>query len=309
MRSSSKQWSWKVALLAGSAGLAVDARAADPKEWGDESAAEDEKQPEKHTATPVPGDAEGAAATSEDTAATESSAAPAASEDAPAEDAGTEHGQDTQLLLGARYRGLFIPAGVLHAFIEGGESVYVNGVGPELAIRHDDVEYVLSAWLALYDFGPVAVKGNSDAEEAWEIVESEMKAVYLTFDYLWHTPLSLGLELSYGGGAGLGILFGNLYRTQATLENGGTIGDPDDYVPCDGVNQPPQGGYCDDINDHYDGYGEPSWFNGGAKPSLYPWLAGQIGLRYQPHAKFVARLDLGLGTSGLFFGVGADYAL
>ena len=305
--SSSKQWSWRVALLAGSAWLATDARAADPKEWGDESAAEDDKQPEKHAATPAPADA--AAATSEDATASESPAATAVTEDVPAEAPSSDDGKNTQLLLGARYRGIFMPAGVLHAFIEGGESVYVNGVGPEFAIRHDDVEYVMSAWLALYDFGPVAVKGTSDEEEAWEIVESEMKALYLTFDYLWHTPLTSGLELSYGGGAGLGILFGNLYRTQATLANGGTIGNPDDYVPCAGVNQPPQGGYCDDINEHYDGYSEPSWFNGGAKPSLFPWLAGQIGLRYQPNPKFVARLDLGLGLSGIFFGVGADYGL
>lgn len=55
--SSSKQWSWTVALLAGSAWLATDARAADPREWGDESAAQDDEQPEKHAATPALADA------------------------------------------------------------------------------------------------------------------------------------------------------------------------------------------------------------------------------------------------------------
>jgi hypothetical protein len=294
-----------MALIVGSVGLAAGARAADPKEWGDESAAAEDEAPEKPSATPAPGEA--APATAEATTPSESTpeAAPA---DALSWD-DTRSAGNTALALGARYRGLFIPAGVLHAFIDGGESLYVNGVGPEFSIRQDNVEFVLSAWLAFYDMGPVAIKGTSDAEEAWEIVESDMKALYLTFDYLWNTPLASGLELSYGGGAGLGITFGSLYRTQATLESGGTIGDPDDYVPCAGVNQPPQGGYCDDINDHYDGYAEPSWFNGGAKPSLFPWLAGQIGLRYQPHPKVVGRLDVGLGLSGLFFGVGVDYAL
>jgi len=305
MRSSSLgPWFWRVALLVGSAGLATGARAADPKEWGDESAAAEDEVEQKPSATPAPGEAAPAAP---DATASESPADAAPADTLSWED--TRSADNTALAVGARYRGLFIPAGVLHAFIDGGESVYVHGVGPEFSIRQDNVEYVLSAWLAFYDMGPVAIKGSSDAEEAWEIVESEMKALYLTFDYLWNTPLASGLELSYGGGAGLGITFGNLYRTQATLASGGTIGDPDDYVPCAGVNQPPQGGYCDDINDHYDGYSEPSWFNGGAKPSLFPWLAGQIGLRYQPHPKVVSRLDLGLGLSGLFFGVGVDYAL
>jgi hypothetical protein len=107
---------------------------------------------------------------------------------------------------------------------------------------------------------------------------------------------------------GLGFLFGDLKRTQATLPAGASPGDADAYVPCtaQGV---PNAIYCDDINDHYGDYSEPNWFNGGAKPALFPWLTAQIGLRYQPHEKVVTRLDLGIGTSGLFFGVGADYSL
>ena len=38
-------------------------------------------------------------------------------------------------------------------------------------------------------------------------------------------------------------------------------------------------------------------------------LALQTGLRYKPHKKFVGRLDLGLGLSGFFLGVGADYGI
>ena len=141
----------------------------------------------------------------------------------------------------------------------------------------------------------------SDAEEAWEIVDASLKSLYVTFDYLWHTRLASTLELSYGGGAGIGYLFGDLHRQQATLAPGGT--------PCTGVNNPPTGGYCDDFNNHYGDYGEPNWFNGGAKPVLFPWITAQVGLRYQPHPNFIARLELGLGTSGLYFGVGADYGL
>lgn len=291
-------------LLAGVAAFsAASARAADPKEWGDESAAEDDKQakPASPDATVAPD----AAADAEAPAAPEA----ATPLDAPATEEASGATAASKYLLGLRYRGMFIPKAVLNWFADGGQSLYVNGVGPEFSIRDDDVEYVLSAWLAFYTMDPVAIKGKSDDELAWEIVDSEMKSLYLTFDYLWHHRFSSTLELSYGGGAGLGFLFGALHRTQATLVTGGTPGNPDDYVPCDGVNMPPQGGYCDDINNHYDGYDEPNWFHGGAKPVLFPWVTGQVGLRYQPHPKFVARLDLGLGTSGIYFGIGADYGL
>jgi hypothetical protein len=304
MRGSNSRVLGRALLLAGVAGFsAASAGAADPKEWGDESAAEEDKQ--EKPASPDATAAPDAAAAAEPAAAPEAEASTPLDEPAAAESgAGASNN-----LLGVRYRGLYIPQAVLNWFAEGGQSLYVSGVGPEFSIRDGKVEYVLSAWLAFYSMDPVAIKGKSDAEEAWEIVDSQMKSLYLTFDYLWHHPFSSTLELSYGGGAGLGFLFGALHRTQATLVTGGTPGNPDDYVPCDGVNMPPQGGYCDDINNHYDGYDEPNWFHGGSKPVLFPWVTGQVGLRYQPHPKFVARLDLGLGTSGLYFGIGADYGL
>jgi hypothetical protein len=210
-------------------------------------------------------------------------------------------------LLGLRYRGIYIPQTAVNWFVDGGDSVYVSGFGPEFSIRDGDVEYILSAWVALYDMSPVAIKGSNDEELAWEIVESDITALYLTADYHWHARLANQLELSYGGGAGLGLLLGDLYRTQATLRPGGAPGNPDDFVVCPARNS--NDPYCDDVNDHYEGYSEPSWFSGGSKPVIFPWLTGQVGLRYQPHEKLVTRLDVGLGTSGLFFGIGADYSL
>jgi hypothetical protein len=42
---------------------------------------------------------------------------------------------------------------------------------------------------------------------------------------------------------------------------------------------------------------------------VYPWLNFQIGIKYQPVDEFVARFELGLGSSGFWMGLGADYAL
>jgi hypothetical protein len=256
-------------------------------------------------------DADDAESTSGDETASEttSGAASDATDQAPAPEAEAKpRANEASTAIGLRYRGVLLPKPVMGWFVEGGKTVYVNGVGPELSIPDGDGEYLLSAWLAFYSMSPVAIKGSGDEEAAWEIVESQMKSLYLTVDYVWHTPLTGDLALSYGGGAGLGILFGALNRTQAWLEPGGSPGNPGDYSPCSGVGVP-NTTYCDDVNEHYDGYEEPSWFQGGSKPALFPWLSGQVGLRYQPVEKVVTRLDIGVATTGLFLGLGADYSL
>jgi hypothetical protein len=262
-----------------------------------------------HASTATATDTETSNAASDETsnAASDetSNAASDETSNAASDETDTAHAKSA---IGLRYRGLLLPKAVLNWFIEGGKTVYVHGVGPELSIPAGSGEYLLSAWLAFYSMSPVALKGNGDAEEAWEIVESQMKSLYLTIDRLWQTPLTGQLALSYGGGAGLGFFFGDLKRTQAALEAGGSAGTPDDYAPCSASGQP-NARYCDEVNQHYGDYGEPNWLHGGSKPFVYPWLSGQVGLRFQPHEKLVTRLDLGVSTSGLFVGLGADYSL
>lgn len=300
------RWFAPVCASAASLMLAAPAEAQD-EGWGDEDAASEDGEKK----TPPESGSEPAAtaeASAEAEASTTGGELSPPADDAPAEEEPEQESMSKGgKALGLRYRGIYIPQTALNWFMEGGQSVYVNGFGPEFSIRDKNKEYILSAWLSFYNMSPTPIKGSSDDELAWEIVESNMKAVYLTADYLWHTRLARTLELSYGGGAGLGFLFGDLYRTQATLVPGGTAGNADDYIPCSG--QSATDPYCDDINDHYSGYTEPSWFGGGSKPVLFPWITGQIGLRYQPHDKIITRLDLGIGTSGLYFGVGADYSL
>jgi hypothetical protein len=103
--------------------------------------------------------------------------------------------------------------------------------------------------------------------------------------------------------SGFGIVFGDLKRTQA--HPGGTNPNPntgEGFVICSGQGSP-DATYCGSDNDHYAGYTEPSWADGGSKPVIFPWLALQTGLRYKPHRNFAARLDAGFGTSGFFIAI------
>ncbi len=209
--------------------------------------------------------------------------------------------------VGLRYRGIIVPKFMMNLFGDGGETVYVNAFGPEFAIRKDGFEYNFSLWYADYGMDPTPFKAKDDPVEAWEIVESKIKVLYLTADFLWSNEFTPEFALNYGMGAGLGIVFGDLIREQAMPPPGGNAAsDPYDWEPCPAKFAHP---YCDDDNDHYNGYTEPSWASGGSKPIVFPWFAIQTGLRYKPHKNFVARLDVGFGTSGFFFGIGADYGL
>ncbi len=214
----------------------------------------------------------------------------------------------TYRFVGLRYRGIIVPKFMINLFGDGGRTVYVHGFGPEFAIRKDAFEYVFSLWWAGYHMKDTPFKASSDGADAWEIVKSNINMIYLTSDFLWSQEISPEFAFNYGMGAGFGILFGSLERTQAYPTNNDLNQDPYDWEKCTAVGNP-NPATCGNDNTHYDGYTESSWANGGSKPVIFPWLVFQTGFRFKPAKEFVARLDLGFGTSGFFFGLGADYGL
>jgi hypothetical protein len=217
----------------------------------------------------------------------------------------------TYLFVGARYRAIILPKFMMNLFGDGGKTVVAHGFGPEFSIRKNAFEYNLSVWYAGYGMSPTAFKAKDDGAPAWEIVESKLKSLFITADFLWSQDFSPEFSLNYGMAGGFGIIFGDLYRTQAKPgPNGGNPNTGEGFVPCSSSTDPTgPTNYCDNSNDHYNGYTEKSWTDGGSKPILFPWLALQTGLRYKPHKNFAARFDAGFGTSGFFLGVGADYGL
>jgi len=216
----------------------------------------------------------------------------------------SEQGGKTYYFVGARYRGIIVPKFFMEIFGDGGRTVYVDALGPEFAMRKDGLEQNFSLWWADYGMEPTPFKSSSDSEEAWEIVESELNIIFASADFLWGKDIAPEFAVNFGMGIGLGVVFGDLKRVQSYSPSG-AAGDPYSYEPCVAPGNPP-GFYCGADNGHYT---EPSWFDGGAKPVVFPWFALQTGARYKPHRNFVARLDLGFGLSGFFFGLGADYGL
>jgi hypothetical protein len=210
-----------------------------------------------------------------------------------------------------------IPTFMQHLFADGGESLFAHTPGLEFAIRRAGFEYQLFTQLGLYSLQDVPYKGSTDGNDAWEIIDADYKILYLGADFMWSTDeFSPGFSMTYGAGVGLGLVLGDLSRVQAYPE--GDPNDPSTYQRCiaqgnargrDPMTDTVANGFCNTNNDHYGDYTEPSWANGGSSPLLFPWMAGQLGLRYKAHKNFVAHLELGVMPTGAFVGLGADYGL
>ncbi|HEY3498656.1 MAG TPA: hypothetical protein VGK73_28390 [Polyangiaceae bacterium] len=237
-------------------------------------------------------------------------------EAASPKDSGTDDGSPvedpnkTYYFVGARARAVVVPAFIIEAFGDGGKPVIGPSFGPEFSIRKDGFEWIFAASYTAYPMQDVPFKAPSDPDTSMELVTSEIKVFYLTADFYWSKDFSPQFSFLYGGGAGLGIVWGPLYRSQAYPVDGGWA-----YCPGEPPATPdPYPPYCEadadhEPNQHYQGYEEPNWFDGGSKPVVMPWLNIQAGLRYKPHRNFVARLDVGIGLGQIFFGLGADYGL
>lgn len=219
----------------------------------------------------------------------------------------------TQLLMGVRYRALITPKFLINMFgVDGGRTVLLHGVGPEIGgyfgETSDGFMVLFSPWYVGYGLEETPFKGKNDDDSAWEIIESNMKVWYLTVDAMWDHKLPVkGLSVDVGLGAGLGLVTGKLRRNEAYRTPDGQ--DPD----LDRDKDWPDLSYCEDANGTPecpdDGNYDITQGGSSDRWPVYPWLNFQTGLRYQPVDEFVGRLDIGLGSSGFWVGLGADYSL
>jgi hypothetical protein len=216
--------------------------------------------------------------------------------------------------VGMRFRDVILPQFMVNVFAEGGSTVNVFMFGPEFSTRKDSLEFDFALSFADYSMEKSLFRGHGENELSYEEVSSTMKGLYFTLDVLYDIPIEKKHEISLlvGGGVGLGFLAGNLYRQQVRRKDESVPIDPENpetWQVCDPVSrQPPS--FCDDKNDHYGDYSEPSWANGGARPFILPWISiPQVSLRYKPIKQLQTRFDTGFSLSGFFFGLSAGYGL
>ena len=224
----------------------------------------------------------------------------------------------TYFFVGLRYRGNVIPAFMLNMFLDQGTTIYTNMIGAEFDLRKDGFSLIPA--LSYHELGTDDIlfkqKSTPNIPGNYSVVNSGMKLVYASVDLLWSTKLSKNVEFEYGAGFGLGAVFGDLQNNWVQVDPNGplTADTGTRYRRCDTVGPPGTGCNAADhqnseVNKVGD-YTEPSWFNGGSKPAIFPWISvPQIGLRIKPVKQFVGRIGLGFALTGFWFGLSGQYGL
>lgn len=122
-----------------------------------------------------------------------------------------------RLGVGVRLRQVFVPRGLIELFVERAESG-VSGIGFGLELVGKKKEFELQVGFEYEgldgDPGIWIDKGESIPANDVDYVEFQDFGWY-TFEvnFFHHTPLAKHVALRYGGGAGLGVLFGDVVRT------------------------------------------------------------------------------------------------
>jgi hypothetical protein len=308
-------WIACAALLA-SAPSVARAQAQDNEfdKGGDDAIAADKQaKAERKTREKMPGEKDPKA--EEEAAA---SAAAAAAND-PREDP-----LKSYYFVGVRFRDVVVPKFIMNIFADGGSTVNVFTFGPEFSSRKNGVEYDIGLSYADYSMNEVLLKGKNDGDDAWEIVSSDMKVIYVNIDVLfeaWKHPSGM-FSFMVGAGVGLGGVLGNLYRTQAYPDDPTRLNreDVSQWNKCNGptpgmhIDPGTMNSFCDASNTHYQingqDYREASWANGGSKPFIFPWIGlPQLSFRWKPVKQFAARADVGFSITGFYFGLSAAYGL
>jgi len=257
--------------------------------------------------------------------------APAVDPNDPFEDPGKSY-----YFIGLQYRDAIVPTFMIHWFANGGATVNVPMVGPEFTKRRDGFEVDVAVMYASYAMSPFLFEGKSDpaaANPKYELVASSLGQVYFMADLLGEIPLEkkdgkVGrFSLLIGAGVGMGVVFGNLYRSQAypNVPNA-SPNNASQWNACTSASSGPGNGYCQQSNNHYwpswtasnrnspgaGAYTEDKWLGSpsGDTPNIFPWIAvPQIGFRYKPIKQLQTKVDFGFSTSGFFFDLSASYGL
>lgn len=206
--------------------------------------------------------------------------------------------------LGFRLRNVRVPQFEMELFLErspGGSSNV--GFGVDLTRRRGSVELQLGfeyenitpaegVWIASGD----NVAAGDEADYLLSPDSSGKKLGWFTveFTFLNHASITKNLAFRYGGGAGLGIITGELRRYNIICGAGATNSSPEP-----GCVPPRFGG----TGSYSEGTETQVKYN---LPPVFPVVNAIIGLQYKPAEKVTINLEGGIRTL-FFFGLSGSY--
>lgn len=210
---------------------------------------------------------------------------------------------------GAYLQGAFVPSFMLKLFLDDAPTVSNIGVGVTATHRNKDgMSFVFGLGYAGYGFvGPFRISG--DPEQDTEMLDSSLALLHLRGQMLWSTDIVPNmLSFEYGVGLDVGIVLGEMRRTEAYRDVSGN------FQKCSGPGLPIPG-YCDipqsgGRTDNYDAYGAHYDVVEKRVPpvALIPMLPA-LALRYTPIPELAIKLDAAFGLMQFAIGLSASYGV
>ncbi|MEO8702093.1 MAG: hypothetical protein ABI867_18765 [Kofleriaceae bacterium] len=208
--------------------------------------------------------------------------------------------------VGVRLRGVFIPKGEVELFVEraGDNGSSSLGLGLEFTRRRGNVELQLGIEYEGFNPGEgvwiesgknVATGDSADVVLKRDDQEKKLGWVTFEFTFLNHAPITKNISIRYGGGAGLGIVTGQLRHYNVVCAAGATNENPS--PGCDPP-VPPFNGTAT-----FEDSGDQAKYN---LPPVFPVVNAIIGVQIKPIEKMTINIEGGIRTF-LFFGVSSSY--
>jgi len=227
--------------------------------------------------------------------------APAPAPDKP------EYGADLRL------RGVFAPQGIVELFVErAAGGVGEAGFGIDLVRRRGNVELQLG-----FEYehvqpteGVYIQKGKTPGTDTVDYIDSPAQAGstfgWFTIEFTFLNHARLGTDyvwLRYGGGAGLGIITGDIKRIDTACAAGATVQNPEPGCIPQGTTHNGQQGQGTITPDNA-GDPEPGKYD---TPPVFPVVNAILGVQIRPTKKAVVNIEGGLRFPLFFFGISAGY--
>jgi hypothetical protein len=217
---------------------------------------------------------------------------------------------------GAYLEGAWVPSFMLKLFLS--DTPTVGNVSYGVTATHrskDGMSILIGLGYTGYSFdGPFRIKGDPDQDT--EYVQSTLGLLHLRGELLWSTPIVQDkLSFDYGVGLDVGVVLGQMLRTEAYRENGNGP-----FRPCTGPLNPPTpaglaGPYCElpasgGLTDGYNQHGAQYHVVEKRVPpvALVPMLP-VLALRYTPLRELAFKLHAAFGLLQFAVGVSAEYGV
>lgn len=212
----------------------------------------------------------------------------------------------TYYFLGFAYWHTFTPSFIIELFTDEATRARNPALALQFTYRRNSFDIVTSLFYQSYAVnGPF--RGAGDPPNETEIIDSSLKALFVGVDFLWSTDFTDWFAIQYGIGLGVGVVLGDMIRTDAYPSTG--AGSIDGWARCTGPTGTPAG-FCNgpavadgETGGHF-GVRARRWTQGGSVPNVWFRAAlPHLALRFKPIKQLMIRVDGGFDLfSGFFVG-------